>query len=353
MFSLFGNKKTYHADINSAQSTVEIAPGSTLLSSALEAGVPWPHNCRVGSCGTCRCRLVEGKIKELNDFSYVLDEDELDQGMILACQTRALSDLQVTVTLDESIGELQQAQTVDGVISHSNLLTHDIMEIHVDLDNALPAYKAGQYAEISVEGIDAPRSYSFACAPDPSGDSRKVVFYVRHVPNGEMTTWLHAESRTGVRVSVEGPHGTFFLRSADTPVLCIAGGSGLAPIKALLEHLVHEELTRPVTFLFGARTQKDLYCLTEIENIGNDYKGPFEFVPILSEEPEDSDWAGLRGLVTEFIGGEGSDLSDTQAYLCGPPPMIDSAIEVLATKGVSDDRIFFDKFLDASHSPRN
>ena len=352
MFGLFSPKKSYQADVNSAKFTVEIPPGDTLLNAALEAGVPWPNNCRVGSCGTCRCQLIDGKIKPLNDFSYVLDDDELDRGMILACQTRALSDLQVTVGLDSALADLQKAETVAGVISHSALLTHDIMEIRIDLENALPLYKAGQYAEISVEGISAPRSYSFACAPDQENLST-AAFYIRHVPDGEMSSWINAEPRTGSRVSLSGPHGTFFLRAADTPIMCIAGGSGLAPIKALLEQMVRDELTRPVKFLFGARTQKDLYCLEEIDRFKTNYKGSFEFLPILSEEPGDSDWSGLRGLVTEFIADAGNELTNSQAYLCGPPPMIDSAIEVLTSNGVSNEQIFFDKFLDASHSPRN
>ena len=352
MFGLFGAKKTFHAEVNALEDRLEIPPGETLLSAALEAGLPWPHNCRVGSCGTCRCILRDGKIKPLNDFSYVLDGEELDQGMILACQTRALSDLQIAVSLDDSLGELAKAQSVAGTITESIQLTHDILQITISLEDALPRYLAGQYAEITAAGISAPRSYSFACAPSRQSQ-KEITFYIRHVPNGEMTTWLHAQSRTGNAVTVSGPHGSFFLRDAESPILCIAGGSGLAPIKALLEQMVSDESTRAVRFLFGARRQEDLYCLQEIEDIATSHRGQFEFVPVLSDEPASSGWQGLRGLVTEFIDTPDSSLATTQAYLCGPPPMIDSAIEVLTTKGVSADQIFFDKFLDASHSPRN
>jgi len=352
MFGLFASKKAYRADINSSGIPLEIPAGETLLNAALGAGIAWPHNCRVGSCGTCRCKLKNGKIKPLNDFSYVLDEDELDDGMILACQTRALSDLEIAVYLDPSLGALSRADTVDGVIAESIPLTHDILEIRVNLNAPLPAYKAGQYAEISVSGIDAARSYSFARAPGGE-EPNSIGFFVRLVPNGEMSTWLHATSRVGEPITVSGPHGTFFLREEDSPIVCIAGGSGLAPIKALLEQMVLDGAQRPVRFLFGARSQRDLYCQEAIEQIAGSYRGNFEFVPVLSDEPETSDWSGLRGLVTEYVVDDDTEFAQTQAYLCGPPPMIDSAIAVLNAAGVKDDQIFFDKFLDASHAPRS
>ncbi len=352
MFGLFGAKKDWHAEVNTTGSPLLIPAGETLLNAALEAGISWPHNCRVGSCGTCRCKLKSGKIKALNDFSYVLDEDELDEGMILACQTRAMSDLEIAVELDQDLDKVSKAESVNGEITYSNLLTHDILEIRIKLQQALPPYLAGQYAEISIPAIDAPRSYSFSRAPGKE-EENVVSFYIRLVPNGEMTTWLHTASRVGESIKVNGPLGGFFLRDADSPIVCIAGGSGLAPIKALLEQMVIEGISRPIRFLFGARTQEDLYCLEEIRAFDQSYQGSFEFLPVLSHEPEQSDWNGLRGMVTEHIVNGSNSLASSQAYLCGPPPMIDSAIEVLNAAGVMNTQIFFDKFLDASHAPRN
>ena len=126
-------KKTFTANVNSGASTVTIDGGENLLNAALRAGLAWPHNCKVGSCGTCRCRLVSGKIKPLNDFSYVLDADELDAGTILACQTRARSDLAVEVILDQNAATLAQAQNVGGTIKSSTPLTHDIFELTIEL----------------------------------------------------------------------------------------------------------------------------------------------------------------------------------------------------------------------------
>lgn len=349
MFGLFSDKKSYQAEINSGTAVIEMAADDNLLNAALNSGLNWPHNCRVGSCGTCRCRLVNGRIKELNDFSYVLDGDELDAGMILACQTRARSDLEIEVDLDTSVA-LAPAKHVAGEIIESKPLTHDILEISIGLEQELPAYLAGQYAEIAAGNIETPRSYSFARGPSCE-NPLQATFFVRLVPGGEMSGWLHRQSRVGERVSVNGPCGTFYLRQSTAPILCIAGGSGLAPIKALLEQFGREGFTRPVKFLFGARAQQDLYCLGELAALRQANSELFEFIPILSEEDPASDWSGLRGMVTEHIDHLELDLGESEAYLCGPPPMIDGAIEVLNAGGMKTTQIFFDKFLDASHLP--
>jgi toluene methyl-monooxygenase electron transfer component len=351
VFGMFSRKGPFTASISPANKRVEVQAGDNLLKAALAAGLAWPHNCRVGSCGECRARLISGRIKPLNDFSYVLDEAELDAGMILACQTSLRSDIEVEITLGEG-GGLPVPKSVSGVIERTRPLTHDITEVHVHLDEPLPAYRAGQYADIWVPGvIDKPRSYSFATAP-VSGDAvEKVSFFVRHIPGGEMSGWLHAESRDGTRISLAGPYGNFWLRDSNAPILCVAGGSGLAPIKALLEQISAGGFQRKAILVFGARTQDDLYCLDELQRIKAQGNGQFIFAPILSQEPEASAWDGPRGNCTDMLAEMAEDLADYEAYLCGPPIMIDLAIECLTNSGVKTERIYYDKFLDASNLP--
>lgn len=349
MFGLFSPKKPYNAQVNSTSVTLEVEAGDNLLNAALKSGLAWPHNCRVGSCGTCRCKLVDGKIKPLNDFGYVLDADELDQGMILACQSRLRTDISVEVSLDDGATTLAQPKSVSGVISSVTSLTHDIVEVRITLQRALPDYLAGQYAELSIAGIEDARSYSYARAPAVE-DPRTVSFFVRRVPEGAMSNLLHDGNRIDSEVQLSGPHGSFYLRDSTEPALCIAGGSGLAPIKAILEQLADQGFKRKVVFLFGARTQEDLYCIEEMEQLAR-AENQFSFVPILSHADDDNDWTGKKGLVTEFISSQNIDIPSSEAYLCGPPPMIDAAIDVLKTEGLDENRIFFDKFLDASHLP--
>lgn len=346
MFGLFSPKGPFSAQVTPAGLSLEVTSKDNLLKAALAAGLAWPHSCRVGSCGTCRCRLVSGKIKPLNDFSYVLSDEELDRGMILACQTSLRSDVVVEVALGAQ--PLTAARSVRGVVASARPLTHDIREVRIKLDEPLPAWRAGQYAELAVPGIARPRSYSFARAPEVEDDAY-VSFHVRRVPGGEMSGWLHENDRSGEAVTVDGPHGSFCLRESASPMLCIAGGSGMAPIKALLEDLSLRGFPRRVTYLYGARTQADLYCLEEMKAFAARGNGHFRFVPVLSHEPSDSDWDGLRGMVTEHIARHEADLAACQAYLCGPPPMIDAAVGALVKGGVDSGQVFFDKFLDASH----
>ncbi len=357
---LFSKKKDFKVEVRPAGDVVEVKAGDNLLKAALAAGLDWPHDCRVGSCGTCRCHLKEGKIKELSDFAYVLDGEQLDQGMILACQTQLKSDIVVEVELGAEEDAAIAIASIEGVLDKTRMLTHDIMELTIKLNDPFPhsaepdvnnhAYRAGQYADISFPGIEKPRSYSFAKAPNNEKD-KELTFFVRKVPDGELTTWLFEQDRVGSPVTVNGPYGSFWLRDGEGPIICIAGGSGMSSIMALLEHANDIDCQRDTVYLFGARTRQDLYCLDEIKALEDARQGKLAFSPVLSEEPDDSDWAGLRGMVTEHIATQALDWANTQAYLCGPPPMIDAAIEVLKQQGVSEDDIHFDKFLDASSMP--
>jgi CDP-4-dehydro-6-deoxyglucose reductase len=349
MFGLFSSKGPFNVKVATIEKTFSVEKGDNLLKAALDNKLAWPHDCRVGSCGKCRCRLISGKIKPLSDFSYVLNSEEMDSGMILACQTSLRSDVEIEVKIDNPPAAISKPETLEGVIASTRPLTHDILEVTIQVKSPFPKYLAGQYAEIVVPGlIDKPRSYSFAKAPDQEKKNH-ISFFIRHVPNGEFTTWLHSEKREGQPVSVTGPFGSFWLRDSPNQILCIAGGSGMAPIKALLEQMVNNGVNKQVTYLFGARSQKDLYCLDELARIKKIFNGQFNFIPVLSQEPEDSNWDGLRGRCVDEIMNAHDFSSGTDAYLCGPPGMIDSAIEILNKNGLSNDNIFYDKFLDASN----
>ncbi|MCG6864346.1 MAG: 2Fe-2S iron-sulfur cluster binding domain-containing protein [Thiogranum sp.] len=357
MLGLFKNRKQdWKAEISPSGKQVLVKAGDNLLKSALNAGLRWPHDCRVGSCGTCRCTLKQGKVKELSDFAYVLSQEELQSGMILACQAALRSDVVVEVDLIEDSAETVAVKSHESVIHSVKPLTHDIVELVIKAADAFPrTARAGQYAELAVAGIDRPRSYSFARAPENESE-REATFFIRRVPGGEFTEWLFAENRAGEAVLVTGPYGAFWLRPGDGPIVCVAGGSGLAPVKALLESALNAGTERRVLFLFGARTRNDLYCLDVMERLGREWKCEFEFVPVLSDEPGDSDWEGARGMVTDYlkqayVDTGKIDLSHSQAYLCGPPPMVDAAAALMGAAGMTKEDIHFDKFLDASSMP--
>ena len=356
IFDLFKPSKEHKAIINQS-STVTVKPKENLLAAGLAAGLAWPHDCRVGSCGTCRCYLKKGKIKPLNDFSYVLTPEQLDAGMILACQTALKSDVEIEVELDAD-ADTTPTVTCEGTLTRVRNLTHDIIEMQVSCDADMSAnMKAGQYAEISHKDLSKPRSYSFAGSPQQS-DPRQLLFFVRHVPGGEFTDWLFEHDQTGARFNISAPYGNFWLRDDEKPMICIAGGSGMSALKAILEYAAHSKVKRDAYFFFGARAQRDLYCQSEMKVVGENWASEkrFEFVEVLSDEAEDSDWKGPRGFVTQhlkeaYIDKGVIDASRCQAYLCGPPPMIDAAMAVLIENNMPEDQIFYDKFLDASSIP--
>lgn len=354
MFGFFKNKKQdYEANVNSGEMLI-VRAGDNLLKAALEADIAWPHDCRVGSCGTCKCKLVDGKIKALADFSYVLEGDELQDGYILACQTQLRSNVTIEVDLlDDS--QKQSHWESDAVITEINDLTHDIKEVIIEIDaNDLPKgvslFHAGQYADLKLPDIEG-RNYSFATAPH--ADQNQFKFYIRKVPGGEFTEWLFKEERTGQSLKMSGPYGLFGLKEVELPMTCVAGGSGMSAIISVLQQALESGVKRDVRFIFGARTEADLYCGDLISQLAVDWEnnnlGKFDYIPCLSQEKEDSSWQGRRGSCIDYILEDGLALSG-QAYLCGPPGMIDAAIDVFVKNGISNDEIFFDKFLDKSNA---
>jgi p-cymene monooxygenase electron transfer component len=195
-----------------------------------------------------------------------------------------------------------------------------------------------------------PRSYSFADPPERGGRN-EISFFIRKAPGGVFTEPLFAGALDGCDLVIDGPHGGFFLRTGDGQLICVAGGSGLAPLMSLLMDARKKNIKRPCILLFGARTQADLYLVDAIEGMGGDWLADFKFVPVLSEEPAVSSWRGRRGLVTEVLAemltaGE-IPPQGRQAYMCGPPPMIDRALTILTQAGIAVSDIHFDKFSDA------
>lgn len=351
--SLFKRSTADHTlDIQPAGLKLKSNTKSTILQAALDQAVAFPHNCRVGGCATCKCKLISGRVREMTDKSYVLNSDELKQGYILACQSVALTDVTIEVTIGEHA--VHPIVHTAGEITRLTRLTHDIMNVEVKLDK--PAmYTAGQYAEIFVpdvvkNGTRTARSYSVASAPGAATETDALSFFIRHVPGGEFTEWLFNKATVGTRLEGHGPYGDFWLRPGTAPLICIAGGSGLAPVLALLEQARIERITRDVVLFFGARAQRDLYCLQRIEELARTWMGRFEVVYVLSSEPENSGWEGRRGFVPEHMQAVvGHRAREHHAYLCGPPVMLDACIKWLEDAGVGPSNIHFDKFLDRSH----
>ena len=321
---------------------VAVERKETLLDAALRGGVDFPNSCRVGGCASCKCQLVSGRVKELTESAYILSDEEVKQGYILACQSVPLSDISVKVELDRPA----LSRATSGHVRAQHKLTHDITRLDVQLDQPMQ-YRAGQFTDLSIAALPGVRrSYSFAT---PARQDGTVSFFVRKVPGGRFSSLVNDTDICGQRVTLSGASGDFWLRPSTAPLLLVAGGSGLAPILALLQDALANGVSRSVTLLFGAREERDLYALDQINAIAAKWPGRFRFIPVLSEAPLKSGWRGARGLVTEQI-AEALERG-AHAYLCGPPGMIDSAVAQLRTQGVGPEHIHADRFLTQGDVP--
>ena len=332
------------ASIQPFGAEISVPSTRTLLEAALANDIAFPHSCTVGTCASCKCRLVSGSVRAVSDFGYTLSKEELEAGYILACQAVPTSDIVVDVECGDA--DLLQPERYVGRISSQTSLTPDIRAISIELDRPM-RYVAGQYAAVRV-GTMAPRNYSFATPAGRNG-RRCLTFFIRKTPSGAFTEPLFAGTFDGMEVALEGPHGTFYLRSGSGHMICIAGGSGLAPILCLLQDARKRNIKRPCTLLFGARAMQDLYALAEIDELARDWLAPFTFLPVLSDEPSAEAWRGERGLVTTALerilpGLSSEEITQAQAYLCGPPAMIDRAIALLTQSGIRIPSIHYDKF---------
>ena len=340
--SLFGGGPPKHVRLLPGEDGFDVGKGETVLESALKQGIAYPHDCTVGTCGTCRTKLVTGRVEAITPFAYTLSREELDAGYILACQALAKTDLEVEV--DIASGAAISARSVAATLLRVDDLTHDIKRLTFALAEPI-TWRAGQYANIRWDGGTETRSYSFATAPSRDAVS-EVSTFVRHVPGGLFTDRLFAGEAQACAFEIDAPHGNFWLRDGTGPLLCVAGGSGLAPLIGLLQDAANRRVRRDCVLLFGARGTRDLYAADEIATIRSGWTAGFDFWPVLSEETA----PGYRhGFVTDHVAAALEKLGPgAHGYMCGPPPMIDAGVHALTLAGVPLGDIHYDKFTDAS-----
>lgn len=314
------------------------ASGSSLLDAATRAGVILPYSCKSGRCSACKCKVVSGQTRGLYPDSGLTEREKLE-GWILSCVTSAESDLNIEVD-DWSGVVLPSTKIVPCRVSHLKILAPDVIQVNLRLPptadfNFLP----GQYIDvIGVNGIR--RSYSIA---NSSFQSKLLELHIRAVEGGIMSEYWFKQAKVNDLLRLNGPLGTFFLR--DDPgadLVFIATGTGIAPVKAMLESLsfnLTEQSYRSVTVLWGGRVSTDLYF--DVARIA----GKFKYVPVLSRA--DTSWSGARGYVQDELIGLFPDLGQAVVYACGSNSMIHGAKEILTKKGLSNKRFYSDAFVSS------
>ncbi|MDT4762500.1 2Fe-2S iron-sulfur cluster binding domain-containing protein [Sphaerochaeta sp. PS] len=337
-----GNYGTVKISINDGSKVLEVDGGQPLLRALNQEGVFIPSACGGrGSCGLCKVKVVSGGGDYLPTELPFISDEERKQLIRLSCQVKVKTD--VAIVIPEELFLVKEFTTVVESIKD---LTHDIKQVTLSLkDPTEISTKAGQYIQFVVpeyEDSDESvyRAYSMA---SPPGDSKHVELEIRLVPNGICTTYVHKHLKEGDEVIINGPYGEFYLRDTERNIIFIAGGSGMAPIKSMLLDMEKKGSTRKTTYFFGARSKRDLFLLDEMKALEKTIPN-FTFVPALSEPQAEDKWEGEVGLITDVVRRMVSEGSNSEAYLCGSPGMIDACIKVLHELEVPPENVFYDKF---------
>jgi p-cymene methyl-monooxygenase electron transfer component len=322
---------------------IPVARGVTILDAALAAGLSFPYSCRVGSCGTCRCVMISGRVKRYTDFGYVLDQTALDAGTILACQSEAVADL--VIALDRPLATYGRQRNLRGAILALDRVADDVISLNVGLDTLLN-FAAGQTAElIAPSGIRRP--YSFASAPQEGGDTI-LHFHIRREVGGRFTQWLFESSAIGDEIGLVGPSGNFGYRPSSRGIVCVAGGTGYAPLHAVLTDATTVEHASTAHLIVAARDLKSHYA--KPENLAAIWRQRLTSETILSAAPA-SGWEGAIGFAHEALGrfltrhGQDYDI-----YVAGPPVMVDACRSVATALGVPHAQVHCDSFIPVNRS---
>ncbi len=323
---------------------ISCKPGQTLLAAILENGRYLRYGCKNGGCSTCKVLLVDGDIDQRGS-TMALSSGERAEGWALLCSAIPLSDC----TIDATSMELTEDEFLSGDrttafqadVEGKEFLTSDICRLRLRLlEPDSIKFNAGQFVNVEVPGSQEVRSFSMA---NPPSDRHHIELIVKLLPGGLFSGCLENSLKKGDQLRLYGPLGQLKIRLSHRPIVAIAGGSGMAPIVSMLADLAEKRNTRPVTFFFGARRATDLYFLDRIRAL-KDAMPVLETVFALSDEPA-AECQGETGLVTEVLARRMPSLKGFDAYLCGPPGMIEAAVALLLERGVRERNIYLDAFV--------
>ena len=330
-----------------------VEPEETVLEAGLRPGVVLPYGCKNGACGSCKAKVVEGRVEQGAHQANALRAEEAAKGFALLCCAKPGSDLVVEARVIAAAGDIPIRKMPCRVASIERVAP-DVVVMKLQLPaNERLQYLAGQFVELILRD-GTRRSYSMGCAPHAA---EQVELHVRHLPGGRFTDALFGVVQPAVKerdiLRFEGPMGTFFLREDSVkPIVLLASGTGFAPIKALVEHAIHKGITRPMTLYWGGRRPRDLYMNDLCERWAAELPH-FRYVPVISDALPEDGWAGRTGFVHRAVMQDFPDLSAFQVYACGAPIVVDSArADFTASCGLPDDEFYADAFPTAAGAAR-
>ncbi len=332
----------YRLTVHPGAHAVPARAGETLLEAGLRAGLALPYDCRAGGCGVCRCTVLNGRVDHGDYQPAALTEAMRARGQTLMCCATALEDVEFEVDVATLAGEgAAEKGRYRATVERMERLAPDVIRLQLKLpEGSKVDFVAGQYINIVLDD-GAKRAFSFANAP---GASDRIELHVRLVPGGRFTTHVFERMREGDPIEFEGPVGRFTLHDGERPILFIAGATGFAPIKSIVEDAFARGIGRPMWLYWGVRERKDLYMAELAERWAREH-GHFRFVPVLSDAEEDAAWQGRRGLVHEALLEDHPDLTGFEVYACGSTRMVETAVPDFVAHGLPENFCYSDAFV--------
>jgi len=333
---------TFQITVQPSGHRFECEAGETVLGAAIRAGVGLPYGCKNGACGSCKGKVLEGAVSHRAHQQRALSAEEAAAGFSLFCCATTGQDL--VIEAREVAGSSEYpVRKMPSRVSKLERVAPDVIVMSLQLPaNEALAYRAGQYIEFLLKDGKR-RSYSMANAPS-SLDS-PVTLHIRHMPGGLFTDHVFTTMKERDILRFEGPHGSFFLREdSDKPIILLASGTGFAPVKALVEHLIHLKSPRPVGLYWGGRRPQDLYMHALCEQ-WQQILPNFNYVPVVSDPLPEDGWTGRTGFVHAAVMQDVPDLSGHQVYACGAPIVVESAQRDYVQRcGLPAEEFFADAF---------
>lgn len=315
------------------QKTIAVDAGANLLETLLSHRVPVSYSCMAGRCGTCRCKIVGGKVLESGP-----EQSRSPMGAgesVLACQATIIENCAIEIPEPDEV-VVHPARAIKATVAAIEPQTHDIVRISLAMSKPLQ-FSPGQYATLRFTPEHV-RPYSMAC----SDSEDELEFHVRLVPDGRVSSYIASKLRVGDTVRVSGPLGTAYLRRKHTgPIICIAGGTGLAPVLSIVRGAIKAGMANPIDLYLGVRTPSDIYGATWLEELKEQHPALRTHIVVASS----SGSGGWRnGVVTQAVDDDWASLEDCRAYLAGSPMMIDAATLLLSRKGIRPEHVYADAF---------
>ncbi len=344
---------TFTITVQPSGRTFQTELDEPLLAAAIRQGIGLPYGCRDGACGSCKCRLLEGRVVHGTHQKKALSTEEEQGGMILTCCGVPQTDVVLEARMVPGAGEFPVRKMPCRVISIAKPAA-DVAILMMQLPaNDTMKYHAGQYVEFILRD-GSRRSYSMANAPHTQTERPAIELHLRHMPGGKFTDHVFGALKEKDILRIEGPFGSFFLREDSAkPIVLLASGTGFAPIKAIIEHIEFKGITRPTVLYWGCRSRADLYLHDWAEQAAQRLPN-LRYVPVLSEpKPEDA-WTGRTGFVHQVVMQDLPDLSSHQVYACGVPVMVDSAKrDFVNLRGLPAEEFYADSFTSEAdkHGP--